>query len=116
MTKLAHVPGSGQHTVPDEWFETENRPHVLRMNVPLSADEMVAALYLEHDRLTRAELASDQDVRGRIAVTIVIEGQPAVGHSARQIREAEESGSGVSAPAWLAFCRRRVAEVIGSPQ
>ncbi|HEX6524727.1 MAG TPA: hypothetical protein VF070_32685 [Streptosporangiaceae bacterium] len=113
MTDLARVPGNG-YAVPDGWFETEDRPHVLRMNVPLSAEEMMAALYSEHHRLTPAELVSDQDVWGHIAVTLLAQGQPAIGHVAQQISEAEESGSGVRAPEWLAFCRRRVAEVTGS--
>ncbi|HZR49215.1 MAG TPA: hypothetical protein VFB06_06830 [Streptosporangiaceae bacterium] len=113
MPQRARVPGNGGVVPADGWFETEDRPYVLRMEVPLSVEEMVAALYSEHNRLTPAELASDQDVRGHIAVTLLAKGQPAIGYVAEQVREAEQSGSGVRAPAWLALCRRRVAEVTG---
>src|SRR5690349_18045218 len=43
-------------------FDREGRPLVVRLEVPLSAEEMVAALYGEQERLTKADLGTDQDV------------------------------------------------------
>jgi hypothetical protein len=47
-------------------FDGEGRPLVVRLEVPLSAGEMVAALYGEYERLTQADLGTGED--GRVAV------------------------------------------------
>jgi hypothetical protein len=91
-------------------FDEEGRPLVVRMEVPLSAGEMVATLYGEHERLTRADLGTDQDVWRYVAVVVVQDGMVAVEQLADVIDEQERCGS-LAAPEWLAWCRRRVAEV-----
>ena len=91
-------------------FDGEGRPLVVWMEVPLSAGEMVAALYGEHERLTQADLGTDQDVWGSVAVVLAHDGMNAVEQLADVIVEQERCGSLV-APEWLAWCRRRVNEV-----
>ncbi len=49
-------------------FDGEGRPCVVRMELPLSAGEMVAALYGEHERPAPADLETDGDVWGQIAM------------------------------------------------
>jgi len=91
-------------------FDGEGRPLVVRMEVPLSAREMVAALYGEHERLTQADLGTDQDVWRYVAVVVAQDGLHAIEQLTDAIGEQERCGSLV-APEWLAWCRRRVAEV-----
>jgi hypothetical protein len=91
-------------------FDEEGRPLVVRMEVPLSAREMAAALYGEHERLTQADLDTDQDVWRYVAVVIAQDGMHAIEQMADVIAEQERCGS-LAAPEWLAWCRRRVDEV-----
>jgi hypothetical protein len=91
-------------------FDQEGRPHVVRMELPLSAREMVAALYGEHDRLTPADLDTDEQLWGHIAVVAAQEGLPAIWRLAGVI-DAAEPCRVLAAPGWLAWCRKRVAEV-----
>lgn len=96
-------------------FEAEGRPYVVRMELPLSAAEMVAALYGDHDRLRAGDLEDDEWVWRCIALVVVQDGLNAVEHLARLI-SAAEAGRVLAAPEWLALCRKRVAEVIaGGP-
>jgi hypothetical protein len=92
------------------YFEGEGRPHVVRMELPLSASEMVAALYGEHERLMPADLEADGDVWGQIAMVVVQDGLPVIWQLAGLIG-AQERCHALAAPGWLALCRRRVAEV-----
>ena len=96
-------------------FDREGRPHVMRIELPLSATEMVAALYGEYDRLRPADLDDDEQVWGHIAVVVVQEGLPAIWQLAEVI-DAAEPCRVLAAPEWLALCRKRVAEVTaGTP-
>ena len=84
------------------------------LELPLSASEMVAALYGEHDRLTSADLGTEEEVWGHVTVVVVQEGLGATGRIAELI-DAQERCSTLCAR-WLALCRRRVAEVTaGTP-
>jgi hypothetical protein len=91
-------------------FDGEGRPLVVRLEVPLSAGEMVAALYGEHERLTQADLGTDQDVWRYVAVVIAQDGMQAIEQLANIIDEQERCRT-LAAPEWLAWCRRRVDEV-----
>jgi hypothetical protein len=94
-------------------FEAEGRPFVVRLELPVSAAEMVAALYCDHDRLSAVDLESGEDVWRRVALVVVQDGLNAVQELAGLIEEQEpEPGCGLDAPGWLALCRRRVAEAI----
>jgi hypothetical protein len=88
---------------------------VVRLEVPLSPAEMVAALYGEFDRLTRADLGTAEDVWRHVAVVVAQDGMNTIELIADLIDEQERHGMLV-APEWLAWCRRRVAEVTaGAP-
>jgi hypothetical protein len=88
----------------------KGRPLAVWLEVPLSAREMVAALYGEHERLMQADLATDQDVWLYVAVVVAQDGMRAIGQLADAIDEQERYRS-LTAPEWLAWCRRRVNEV-----
>jgi hypothetical protein len=81
---------------------------VLRLELPLTLDEMVAALYgvVEADDIANAE-----DVCGSVAVTLLLEGLTGLEQRARQTRLDEERGA-LASPAFLAFCRQRVAALL----
>jgi hypothetical protein len=91
-------------------FDREGRPLVVRLEVPVSAEEMVVALYGEHERLTQADLGTDQDVWRYVAVVVAQDGMHAIEQLADAIAEQERCRT-LAAPEWLARCRRRVAEV-----
>jgi hypothetical protein len=91
------------------WFDTDNRPFVLRIECPLAFDEMVAALY---GTAQADEMASDEDLCGSVAVVLLIEGLPTLQDRAAKIR-ADERHSAITSPAFLALCRQRVAALIG---
>lgn len=93
-------------------FEARGRPCVLRMEVPIAAGEMVAALYGEHGRLHQRDLEDDEDIWMHAAVVLVQDGLAQVEQLADRLIEQERAGT-LAAPDWLARCRRRVAEVIG---
>jgi hypothetical protein len=93
-------------------FELEGRPHVLRMELPVSAEEMVAALYGEHGRLQEGDLETDEDIWRKAAIMIILDGLPVIEERADQIL-VEEARNALFHPEWLALCRRRVAEVTG---
>lgn len=94
---------------PPRWFETEGKPFRLPIDVPLSFDEMVAALY-EDSFLSPRELVTDEEVRGHIALAVVQDGVRVIERHADAVAESEAAGT-VATPWWLAFCRQRVAEV-----
>jgi len=91
------------------WFDTDNRPFVLRIECPLAFDEMVAALY---GTAQPGDLASDEDVCGSITVALSIEGLTALQERARKIRQNEHRGA-IESPAFLALCRQRIAALTG---
>jgi hypothetical protein len=91
------------------WFDTENRPFVLRIECPLAFEEMVAALY---GTAEAGDLASDEDLCGSIAVTLLVEGLTALRERARKIRVNERCGA-IASPAFLALCRQRIAALTG---
>ena len=96
-------------------FDREGRPLVVRVEVPLSAEEMVAALYGEFDCLTRADLGTTEDVWRHVAVVVAQDGMNTIELIADLIDEQERYRM-LIAPEWLAWCRRRVAEVTaGAP-
>jgi hypothetical protein len=98
------------------WFEDEPAPDrrrslVLQVRLPVSADELAAALYYDVG-LTPADLATDEDVWGFAASAIVHHGMNAVELRADLITRDTAQGT-LANPGWLEHCRRRVAEVTG---
>ncbi len=91
-----------------EWFDTEDRPFVLRIDCPLSFDEMVAAIYGVG---LADEIDSDDGLCGVVAVILVTEGLPGLQERAAKIRRAERRGL-IEAPDFLALCRQRVAALL----
>jgi hypothetical protein len=89
----------------DAWFDADHRPFVFRVEYPLSADEMVAALYGTADA---QDISTADDLYGAVAVTLSIEGLPALAARAAKIRRQEQLGR-VESAAFLALCRERVA-------
>jgi hypothetical protein len=81
------------------------------MDVPVAAKHMVAALYSNHKRLRREDLDAHDQIWGQVGVIIAMDGMYAVEKLAGKIFEEERSAT-LDAPDWLAYCRRRVAEVI----
>jgi hypothetical protein len=94
------------------WLGDEDRdqPLTLQLRLPVSADELAAALY-DDDQLSPADLADDEHVWGFAAAAIVQDGTSAVQRRADEILCAEARGM-LANPAWLAVCR--VAEVTGT--
>ncbi len=101
----------------DGWLGDDDRdqPLTLQLRLPISAEELVTALYGDH-QLCPADLAADENVWGFAALAIVQDGLNAIQRRADEILVAEARGA-LANPAWLATCRRRVAEVTGcTPQ
>jgi hypothetical protein len=91
------------------WFGTGNKPLVLRIECPLAFEEMVAALYGTADA---GDMASDEDLCGSVAVTLLIEGFPALRERAEKIRQ-DERRDAIESPAFLALCRQRITALTG---
>ncbi len=83
----------------------------LQLRLPVSAEELAVALYSD-EYLRPADLAKDENVWGFAAVAIVQDGLNAIQHHLDETLVAEAHGT-LANPAWLATCRRRVAEVTG---
>jgi hypothetical protein len=96
----------------DGCFEWEGRPHVLRMELPVSAEEMVAALYGERRALENGGLDDTVAAWQRIAIVIAFDGLDAVAEAADQILLHEVRGTLLGSE-WLAVCRRWVSEMTG---
>jgi hypothetical protein len=90
------------------WFGPEPKPFVLRAEIPVSFDEMVAAIY---GTSGLEDLASAEDVCGSVVVAVLLEGLPALEVRSKQLRN-NEAGIGVESAAFLGFCRRQVAALI----
>jgi hypothetical protein len=99
------------------WFDDHDpddlspRPFTLRMELPVSADLMTAALYF-YQKNPPYMLDADC-VWGLAAVAIVQDGLTGVEEYARIIRDEEEHGT-VRHPEFLALCRRLVSRVTGN--
>src|SRR5215471_14344224 len=93
------------------WLGDEGRdqPLILQLRLPVSAEELAAALYFD-DHLSPADLAADENVWAFAAVAIIQDGQNAIQARAAEILVAEARGT-VGNPGWLELCRARVAEV-----
>ena len=87
------------------WFDPVSRPVLIRIECPLTFNELVAALY------TRAEaddLGSAEDLCGVVAVTLLLEGLPGLMEHAKKVRLDELRGA-IESPAFLTLCRQRAA-------
>jgi hypothetical protein len=118
--EATHDPGParvGPVLAADRWFDEDagRKPLSLRMEFPLSAEEMVAALWARAE-LSAGDLDSDEAVWGYAALVLTNDGIKAIEQAADQIlvREHRHVMSGEEAW-WLAFLRRRVAEVTTCP-
>jgi hypothetical protein len=98
----------------DGWLGDPDRhqPLTLQSKLPVSAGELAAALYGD-DQLSPADLATDVSVWAFAALAIIQDGLNAIERRADEIFLAEARAT-LANPAWLAACRRRVAEVTGS--
>lgn len=94
----------------DTWLEANGRPCILRIDLPISASEMVAALYGEQSRLQRGDLDSVEGVWAHTAIVVVQDGLFHVERLADKIHEQQQPGT-LEASEWLAYCRQRVAAV-----
>jgi len=94
------------------WFDADGKPFVLRVEYPLTFDEMVAAVYGTADL---ADLVSDEDLCGSVAVTLSLEGLPALSDRVSRLRHAEGDGS-IESAVFLATCRQRVAALLAQLQ
>jgi hypothetical protein len=96
----------------DEPEEDRQRSLVLQLRLPVSADELAAALYCD-GQLCPADLAADENVWGFAAAAIVQHGMNAIELRADLVLRDSAHGT-LASPAWLEHCRRRVAEVTGT--
>jgi hypothetical protein len=96
----------------EAWFDMDGRPFTLRVEYPLSFDEMVAAVYGTADL---ADLVSDEDLCGSVAVALSLEGLPGLSARVSKLRHAEGDGS-IESAVFLATCRQRVAALFGHGQ
>jgi hypothetical protein len=90
------------------WFGPDAGPFVLRIEVPVTAGQMAAAIY---DAAQPDEIESDEELCGTVAVTLLIASLPALEARARRLRSDEELGT-LESPVFLARCRERVAQLL----
>lgn len=90
------------------WFDDDGRPFVLRAEIPLGFEEMVAALYGVAEP---GEITDREALIGCVAVTVALEGLPALAERAARIRRAEQRGT-LDSPEFLALCRRQVTALL----
>ena len=88
----------------DGWFDSEHREFILCVEYPLSAEEMVAALY---GVVELADIATDEELCGSVAVTLLNEGLAALATRVTKIRLEEQRGE-VQSAGFLNECRERV--------
>jgi len=98
----------------DGWLGENDRdqPLTLHLALPVSAGELAAALYGEH-QLTPVDLATDENVWAFAALAIIQDGLNAIQRRADDILAAE-ARSALDRPGWLELCCRRVAQVTGA--
>lgn len=97
----------------DGCFNAPERPFLVRTEVPVTAEMLVAAIYGEREDLFDFDIADDDDLWEAIAFALVMEGFRRIEERALAIRSEHRSGT-VAAPEWLRLCRRRVADIIGA--
>lgn len=94
-------------------FETTPETAVhLPITVPLSIDEMVAALYYE-EYICAEDIATDDLLRRVVMLGVGLAGLAVIQDRARTLAIAIDAGT-VDAP-WLKTCRERVVAVFASP-
>ena len=86
------------------WFDPVDGAFIVRVECPLTLDEMVAALY---GIVEESDIDGDEDLCGSVAVTLLTAGLSVLKERAAKIRR-DELGGAIEAPAFLALCRRRV--------
>ena len=88
------------------WFGPDRGPYALRIELPLTLAEMVAALYgvVEPD-----DMSTTEELCGSVVVTLLLEGLPALQRRATKIWM-DEQHRRIESPEFLEFCRRRVTE------
>ena len=92
-------------------FNAPERSFLVRTDVPVTAEMLVAALYGEREDLLDFDIAEDEDLWESIAFALVMEGFRRIEERALAIREEQASGT-LADPEWLRLCRRRVADII----
>lgn len=95
----------------DGCFNAPERAYVLRADVPVTAEMLVAAVYAAREDLFDFDIADDDDLWESITFALVMEGFYRLEERALEIREEQRSGT-LAAPEWLELCRRRVADII----
>lgn len=98
--------------VGDGCFNAPERPFLVRTDVPVTAEMLVAAIYGERDDLFDFDIADDDGLWESIAFALVMEGFRRIEERALAIRAQLRSGT-LADPEWLRRCRRRVADLIG---
>ncbi len=93
---------------------------LVRMEVPLPAEMMVAALFAAGLFVTAGDVADDGELFGFIAQVVEREGTGFLEAAAENLPALERSGTlpdagGVTGADWLAFCRRRIAALTAMP-
>jgi hypothetical protein len=92
-------------------FDAPERSYLIRTEVPVTAEILVAAIYGEREDLFDFDIADDGDLWEAIAFALAMEGFRRIEDRALSIRAEQRSGT-LAAPEWLALCRRRVADLI----
>jgi hypothetical protein len=90
------------------WFGQEHGPYVLRVELRLTLDEMVAGLYGVAET---GDIGSTEDLCGSVVVTLLAEGLTVLQERVAKIRVDEQDGT-IQAPEYLEYCRRRVAALL----
>lgn len=86
-------------------------PWILRTGLAVTAEMIITVLYCDRT-LNETELADDCSVWMHAAIELTARGTERTGTLARLIREREDDGT-LTDPEGLAFCRRRVAGILG---
>lgn len=109
------MPGvvAASSVIGDGCFNAPERSFLVRTEVPVTAEMLVAAVYGEREDLFDFDIADDDDLWEGIAFALVMEGFRRIEERALAIREELRSGT-LAAPEWLRLCRRRVADIIGA--
>jgi hypothetical protein len=92
------------------WFGSAPRSLIVRIDVPLPFDEVVAVL---HGIAQPDDLLTDEDLVGCVAVTLLLEGLPGVEARAAKLRQ-DEANDAVESPGFLSHCRERVSGLLAS--